>query len=77
MNQMYLLLHEERLREIQRNRNHEVLKIEALGSHRKPVRRAISKLVVAVIQQVSVLKTQLRWQKPVATRKPSMPRAKA
>lgn len=77
MNMMYLVLHEERLREIQRNRNHEVLKIEALGSHRKPVRRAIRNLVMAVSQQVSVLKSQLRSHKQVASRKPSMPRAKA
>ncbi len=57
MNMQYQLLHEERLRELRRERNHEMLRLDALGMKRQPLRDGLRRVVLSVGQQVIALKS--------------------
>lgn len=73
MNMQYQLLHEERLRELRRERNHEMLRLNALGMkrQRQPLRQSLRHVVLSASQKVSVLKS---WV--VAVRQSARPAAK-
>ena len=81
MNMQYQLLHEERLREMRRDLNHEMLRLDALGMkrQRQPLRNGLRRVVLSASQQMSVLKNwvvSVRRSARPAT-KPGFPPASA